>query len=144
MQASTLKSTSSIPIPPRLDASPAGVRQYMTDILHSVYHVPLQDATAFASNWRYGRGRELGLYDLSTFQSIFGGEVGALLYHYIAAQGTLFSNSPYHTAHISDSSKLKQKEDLFGMRQGGMSSRCESGCICGCSLTLSFINAHSL
>lgn len=70
---------------PAEDAEPSIVRQFIADVLHSIYHVSKEKATDIASNWKHGSGSGLTLFDVETFREMFGPEAGALVYHYVAS-----------------------------------------------------------
>lgn len=68
-------------IPP--DAPPSAVREYLAQYLAEKYNVPIKVAGDLVSPWKIGWGNELSYYDLETFRSLFGSEIGAILYHHV-------------------------------------------------------------
>mgnify|MGYP005996737705 CR=1 len=91
------------------------------NVLHDIYHVAKGTATDIASNWEYGPGSALTLFDVQTFREIFGPEAGALMYHYIASN---VKSPPGSTnpAHGQQRIEAEVKKDLFGLRTGGRRS----------------------
>lgn len=65
---------------PKDDAPASEVREFFSQTLINGYNVALSDAETIASQWRYGGGTELAYFDVEAFRSIFGGEVGTILY----------------------------------------------------------------
>lgn len=65
---------------PKPDAPASEVREFFYRTLIEDFNVPPGEAETIASQWRYGGGRELAYFDGEAFRSIFGGEVGTILY----------------------------------------------------------------
>ncbi|KAL6697060.1 hypothetical protein J3F84DRAFT_407803 [Trichoderma pleuroticola] len=97
---------------PADDAQPPAVREYLVNVLHCSYNVPVKHAEELVSGWRYGRGDVLNHYDVAMFRHIFGAEVGALLYYHINNKPSVSKTT---THPIPRNETTIAKKDLFGL-----------------------------
>lgn len=103
-----------LPLPPQ-NATPSTVRRYVVQILHDKYDVSTETAEGIAAQWQYGRGYELTYYDGNILRSIFGGEVGSILYHHIRTA----TNAPHAISRTVSKAELnKTRKDIFGLTPG--------------------------
>jgi hypothetical protein len=107
------------PKPPAQDAQPEAVRTYFHTILTELHNVSEQEAVSIASHWKYGRGSEISYYDIDTYRSIFGPEVGNLLYGHARQELRKGRRGP--SQGTGKASRTQPQVDLFGQEPGGKS-----------------------
>jgi len=66
--------------PPSSEAKAPEIQAYFIQILQDLFDVPPKEAEAIAARWKYGRGEELYSYDIKEYKSVFGAELGHLLF----------------------------------------------------------------
>jgi hypothetical protein len=105
------------PLLPPPNATPSTVRAYFARVLRDRYDIPREEAEDIAAKWRYGRGSEVAYYDIDTFRSIFGGEVGDLLFRY-TREGVKTSGAGTSSTLGRGEVVGKSKKDIFGLTPG--------------------------
>ena len=107
------ESHSSAPEPHTIgpDDTPAAVREYTRGILCEEFGIPPSKAGRIASKWQFGSSAALQLHDVDTFKTMFGNEIGSLLFHRV--KGTL-PPGKWDAGAIDTAPR-----DLFGLRYGG-------------------------
>jgi hypothetical protein len=68
------------PTLPGPEAHPADIREFLTNALSASRGLSVDDASAIASKWRLGTGRELRSYPPKMYLEIFGPEDGWCVY----------------------------------------------------------------
>jgi hypothetical protein len=106
------------PKPPAQDATPEAVRTYFTTILKELHNVSEADAVSIASHWEYGRGSEIPYYDIDTYRSLFGPEVGILLYGHARQELRSGKRGP---SQGTGKVPRKPEVDIFGQEPSGES-----------------------
>lgn len=91
---------------PKDDAPASEVREFFCQTLIDDFNVPPAEAETIASQWRLRGGRELAYFDREAFRSIFGGEVGTILYEKSRKAS-------------SRSTKAENRATFFGMKPIG-------------------------
>ncbi|TGO54094.1 hypothetical protein BOTNAR_0277g00090 [Botryotinia narcissicola] len=108
---------STAPSVPPPDATSFTVREYISHILHNHYDVPKHEAEDLATQWKYGRGSELRTFDVDTFRSIFGVEVGTLLFEYVRKELGL-SKAGSNEKLAGGGAAHRAEKDIFGITPG--------------------------
>ncbi|TGO10507.1 hypothetical protein BTUL_0133g00140 [Botrytis tulipae] len=108
---------STTPSVPPLDATSFTVREYISHILYNHYDVPKHEAEDLATQWKYGRGSELRTFDVDTFRSIFGAEVGTLLFEYVRKELGL-SKAGSNEKLAGGGAAQRAEKDIFGITPG--------------------------
>ncbi|KAL2061594.1 hypothetical protein VTL71DRAFT_6971 [Oculimacula yallundae] len=108
------ESTSTIPIPPPT-ATPGEVRTYFSTLLSTHHDLSQATATEAASKWTLGRGEEMSSFDIETYRQIIGWETGTILFGHVNRHN---SSKPSSKAPVSQTSRKKPKQDIFGMDPG--------------------------